>query len=88
MRGGSRAHHDAGQHRRRRAGDLDQHGRCGRSRHRSCAARLYYARVIEIPTTRWTAYDAFRFDLDLPDEVSMTTQERAYTSPICYTPAG
>jgi len=46
----------------------------------------YYARVIQIPTPRWTAYEAQRFDLDLPDEVPMTTQERAYTSPIWYTP--
>ena len=47
---------------------------------------FYYARVIEIPTPRWTAYEALRFGLDLPDEVPMTTQERAYTSPIRYTP--
>jgi hypothetical protein len=47
---------------------------------------FYYARVIEIPTPRWTAHDALRFGLDLPDEVPMTTQERAYTSPIWYTP--
>ena len=47
---------------------------------------FYYARVIEIPTPRWTAYEALRFGLDLPDEVPMTTQERAYTSPIWYTP--
>jgi hypothetical protein len=47
---------------------------------------FYYARVIEIPTPRWTAYDAVKFNLDLPDEVKMTTQERAYTSPIWYTP--
>ncbi len=48
---------------------------------------VYYARVIQIPTPRWTAYEAKRFDLDLPREVPMTTQERAYTSPIWYKPA-
>ena len=47
---------------------------------------FYYARVIEIPTPRWTAYEAKRFQVDMPDEVPMTTQERAYTSPIWYTP--
>jgi hypothetical protein len=46
---------------------------------------FYYARVIEIPTPRWTAYDAVKFDLDLPDDVTMIQQERAYTSPIWYT---
>ena len=47
---------------------------------------FYYARVIEIPTPRWTAYDAVRFGDKMPGEVKMKTQERAYTSPIWYTP--
>jgi hypothetical protein len=48
---------------------------------------FYYARVIEIPTPRWTAYDAKRFAVKMSNEVRMTIQERAYTSPIWYTPA-
>ena len=47
---------------------------------------FYYARVIEIPTPRWTAYEAKRFGVKMDDKVPMTTQERAYTSPIWYTP--
>ena len=47
---------------------------------------FYYARVIEIPTPRWTAYDAKRFGVKPLSGTRMTVTERAYTSPIWYTP--
>ena len=47
---------------------------------------FYYGRVIEIPTPRWTAFDAKHFGLTLDESVPMTTRERAYTSPIWYGP--
>ncbi|ANQ27879.1 hypothetical protein BA894_10655 [Vibrio natriegens] len=49
---------------------------------------FYYARVLEIPTPRWTAYDkAYFADSKFSDDVPMTLTERAYTSPIWYTPS-
>jgi hypothetical protein len=47
---------------------------------------FYYVRVIEIPTPRWTAYDAKRFGVQMDKEVPMTVTNRAYTSPIWYSP--
>jgi hypothetical protein len=47
---------------------------------------FYYVRVIEIPTPRWIVYDAFRFGVDIPEGATAVHQERAYTSPIWYTP--
>jgi len=47
---------------------------------------FYYTRVIEIPTPRWPAYDEVRFGIKMDPEVTRVLQERAYTSPIWYTP--
>jgi hypothetical protein len=47
---------------------------------------FYYARVLEIPTPRWPAYDAKRFGNKPLEGTQMTIAERAYTSPIWYTP--
>ncbi|HSC08761.1 MAG TPA: DUF3604 domain-containing protein [Steroidobacteraceae bacterium] len=52
----------------------------------SSVKAFYYARVLEIPTPRWTAYDAAYFKVKMSSNVPMTTQERAWTSPIWYTP--
>jgi hypothetical protein len=47
---------------------------------------VYYARVLEIPTPTWQAYDAQFYGVKMPEQVPLSHQERAYTSPIWYTP--
>ncbi len=48
---------------------------------------VYYVRVLEIPTPTWQAYDANFYDVKMPKEIPTAHQERAYTSPIWYTPS-
>jgi hypothetical protein len=48
---------------------------------------FYYVRVIQIPSPRWTCYDCKRFGIKMPDYVPMTVTDRAYTSPVWYTPS-
>ena len=47
---------------------------------------FYYVRVIQIPSPRWTCYDCKRFGIKMPDYVPMTVTDRAYTSPVWYSP--
>jgi hypothetical protein len=52
----------------------------------SALRAVYYVRVLEIPTPRWTAYDQAFFGVNIPDHIPKEVQNRAYTSPIWYTP--
>lgn len=52
----------------------------------SALPAFYYVRVLEIPTPRWTAFDVVKYGIKMSNNVTMTLQERAYTSPIWYTP--
>ena len=49
---------------------------------------FYYVRLLQIPTPRWTTYDAAFFGIERPKNVPATLQDRAYSSPIWYTPKG
>ena len=53
---------------------------------KSSERAFYYVRVLEIPTPTWLAYDKVHFGIDLPQDATLVHQERAYTSPVWYTP--
>jgi len=51
------------------------------------AKAFYYVRVIEIPTASWRLWDQIRYNTQYPDDISLTVRERAWSSPIWYSPA-
>lgn len=55
--------------------------------HVSSLRAFYYVRVLEIPTPTWVAHDAVKYRLTLPPSARLKGQERAYTSPIWYSPS-
>lgn len=67
-------------------GDVAQHAYWQDPDFDAVQKAFYYVRVIEIPKPRWTAFDAKFFKLDLPSDVKMIVQDRAYTSPVWYSP--
>jgi hypothetical protein len=52
----------------------------------SALKAVYYVRVLEIPTAHWTLYDRLRFNIEMDEEVPLVHQERAFSSPIWYSP--
>ena len=72
-------------HEHDRRGGIERH--LDRPEFRCAQNALYYVRVIQIPTPRWSTFDAVRAGLPLQDGVASVVQERAWTSPIWYTPA-
>lgn len=47
---------------------------------------FYHVRVLEIPTPRWPAFDRLRYGAELTDDIELVAQERAYGSPVWYSP--
>jgi hypothetical protein len=47
---------------------------------------FWYVRVLQIPTPRWSTYDAVKLGVEVPEDLPVAIQERAWTSPIWYTP--